>query len=160
MMEKKTSASEEIIAYRIEERLFCSTCYQNAVMDPQAVQDPEGPKVKLPSKSIKADQMNVFICEQCKRIGGTSVEHLKFQQSRDLTGLLDMLDHCISKVAFFGDFFSNTPFQKSGDGLFSERGLSGLNFLVRDLENELALIFHELWTKIVENRNAEKREAN
>jgi hypothetical protein len=26
MMEKKTSASEEIIAYRIEERLFCSTC--------------------------------------------------------------------------------------------------------------------------------------
>jgi len=62
--------NQEIIAYRIGEGLFCPSCYEEGAKRLRAVQMPEDLQVTFPSKPIKAGDIKIFICEECKTIKG------------------------------------------------------------------------------------------
>jgi hypothetical protein len=138
-MEKEKG--EEIIGYRIGQGLFCVECYEEGARTLKAVQNPEDPEVKIPSRPITAEDVTIFICEQCKTIKGPKAGELKIQEQKDLTDLQDTVENCASKIAFLEDFFChNIPY----DELLSEEGKSGLNQILIDLEIDLNSVVNEM----------------
>ena len=136
--------SEDIIAYRIGESLFCPDCYEESAKRLKAVQNPEDPQVTFPSKPIKAGDVSVFICNDCKTIKGTdrlTGEKVEIPKRKNLIDLCDMVENCISKIAFFGDFFNQ---KTSTDELFTERGISGFHTILRDLQDDLTFVSDEI----------------
>jgi len=77
---------EKIIAYRIGQGLFCPDCYEKAVRDIKAVQDPEEPQVTVPAKAIKEGDIRIYICERCEAIKGDP-KVLSVEKQRELETL-------------------------------------------------------------------------
>jgi len=138
-MEKE---NQEIIAYRIHESLYCVACYEKSARDLKAVQNPEDPEVKFPSKPIKAEDIEIFICEDCKTIGGHSAGEIRIQEPKDLNHLRDMVEDSVSKLAFLEDFFSNG--HEHDADYFSEKGKVGLYHILVDLQDDLTFVVDEM----------------
>jgi len=141
--------TEQIIGYRIGESLFCPDCYEEGARRLKAVQNPEDPQVTFPSKPIKAGDVSVFICNDCKTIKGTDEstgEKIKILKKKDFFEFADTIGHCARKVAFICDFFS----QKNKIGEFpefSQDGYSGLHFILRDLQDEIESVVDQMYGK-------------
>jgi hypothetical protein len=80
-MEKEKG--EEIIGYRIGQGLFCVKCYEEGAKTLKAVQNPEDPEVKFPSRPITAEDVSLFICEECKVIRFPSGKIMKISMRKD-----------------------------------------------------------------------------
>lgn len=141
--------SEEIIAYRIGEGLFCPDCYEEGARRLKQVQNPQDPQVTFPSKPIKKGDIGIFICEKCKTIKGTDEstgEKIEILKRGDLIEFSDMIEHFARKIAFIGDFFSQR--EKRGEfPKFSENGLTGFYFMLRDLQDEIESIVDQMYGK-------------
>ena len=136
--------SEEIIAYRIGESLYCPNCYEKAAKTLKAVQKPEDPQVTFPAKPIKVGDISIFICNDCKAIKGIhefSGEIVKISERKSLIDLEDMMEEDISKVAFLGDFFNQG---RPDDELFTERGMVGFHCILRDVQDNLTFVVDEI----------------
>jgi hypothetical protein len=136
--------SEEIIAYRIGESLYCPDCYEKAAKTLKAVQHPEDPQVTFPVKPIKVGDISVFICNECKIIKGVyrfSEEIVEIPERKSLIDLEDMMEEGISKIAFLGDFFNQG---RPDDELFSERGMVGFHHILRDVQDNLIFVVNEI----------------
>jgi hypothetical protein len=152
--------SEEIIAYRVGEGLFCPDCYEKGARTLKAVQRPEDPEVKFPSKPIKVGDIRIFICEQCKTIKGTdrsTGEKIEILKREDLFEFSDIIEHFARKVAFIGDFFSQR--EKRGERpKFSEEGFTGFYFILRDLQDEIESVVDQMLGKSNKGLIIEKTE--
>jgi hypothetical protein len=138
-MEKE---NQEIIAYRIGESLFCPSCYEEGAKRLKAVQMPEDPQVTFPSKPIKAEDVEIFICKECKTIGGPSAGKIRIQEPKDLNRLRDMIEDSVSKLAFLEDFFSHG--HEPDADYFSDNGKSGFYHILVDLQDDLTFVVDEM----------------
>lgn len=59
-----------------------------------------------------------------------------------LTDLADMVDHCGQKVRFISDFFNHSIPE---DEFFSEKGIAGLHFILRNIEDDLEFVVDEIY---------------
>ncbi len=149
--------SEEIIAYRIGEGLFCKDCYEEAARTLKAVQNPEDPQVMIPGKPIKAGDVEIFICKQCKTLKGInepSEKQVEIPRKKDLSGLRDMVEDCAFKVSFLEDFFCHSI---PDDEFLSKSGISGLNILLRELRENLSFVVDEICLRQQKGLVIEKR---
>ena len=139
-MEIEKNEEIEIIAYRIGESLYCPDCYEKSAKHLKAVQNPEDPEVKISSKPIKAEDIEIFICNDCKTVketDGYSGEKIEIPKRKNLNELRDMVEDCVSKIHFLEDFFThNIP----EDEFFSESGRSGFYRILVDLEDDLTFV--------------------
>jgi len=150
--------SEEIIAYRIGESLFCPDCYEKSTKRLKAVQNPEDLQVTFPSKPIKAEDIRVFICNDCKTIKGNDIltgEKIEIPERKDLNDLLDMIDDSVEKIAFLEDFFSHTTDERA---LYSEDGRLGLYHILVDLQRDLGFVSNQISEKYKEGLIVEETE--
>jgi hypothetical protein len=70
------------------------------------------------------------------------MEKGKGRTARDLTDLIDMVDHCARKITFLREFFShNVP----DDELFTEKARSGFHFIMDDLEDDLEFVVDQYY---------------
>jgi hypothetical protein len=153
-MEKEKT--EEIIAYRIGEGLFCLSCYEKEARKLRDVQDPDGPEIKIPAKPLTGDDVEIFKCKQCKEIKGPLTGGVKNPKARDLYDLEDMLMNCLSRVALLIDFVThNVP----EDELFSKNGRLGFYHVLAGLRDDLELLSEGLSKKPEMNSNVERQEA-
>ena len=136
IMEKEKN--QEIIAYRIGESLYCPDCYEKSARDLKAVQNPEEPEVKFPSKPIKAEDIEIFICNDCKTVKGG-----KTLSGKDLDDLCHMIYHCAEKASFISSFFIQKPPGKEPE--MSERNASGLYWLLEDFQDDLKFVADEIF---------------
>lgn len=132
---------EEIIGYRIGQCLFCPDCYHAGARSLKSSQNPEDPEVKFPSRPVTAEDVSIFICEDCKGIKGPSGGEVKIQERKNLPGLEDMLEDCKHRVAFLSDFFL---LRKPEDEFFSDDGLSGLHFILLGIWDDLRFVTKQL----------------
>ncbi len=136
--------NEEIIAYRIGESLFCVDCHEKAAKTLKAVQNPEDPEIKISSKPIKAGDISIFICGQCRTIKGSdrlTGEKIEIPKRKDLNGLRDMIEDSVSKISFIEDFFThNIP----EDEFFSESGRTGFYRILVDIGDDLKFVVNEI----------------
>lgn len=154
--------NKEIIAYRIGEGLFCPDCYEKGARTLKAVQDPNEPEVKFPSKAIKKGEIEGFVCRQCKAIMGIykvrSPQELRDLQTKlgipdepeekkpgekrnrrqdDFTDLEDMMEDIFCKVHFIEDFLN--PYVPIGE-IFSDNGRTGFYHILIDLEDDIKFV--------------------
>lgn len=168
-MENEISGNEEIIGYRIGKGYYCVSCYEKAVRDLKAVQDPEESGVTFPTKPIKKGNIEGFICKQCKTIKGDArilyiekqrefetlsekVQQMRsglpyrFKEPRNLLDLEDMIVNCSQRISFVGSFFIQKPPGEEPE--ISEDDASGIHVILRDTEEDL----HFILSKISEMR--------
>ena len=136
-MEKEKT--EQIIGYRIGQGLFCVECYEKDAKKLKSVQNPEDPEVKLPSRPITAEDVSIFICEDCKAIKGPCAEDIKIQKPLSFSDLQDNINNCIFKIAFLEDFCAT-----SDEDALTEDGMTGLFFILHGLRDDLNLVKDQL----------------
>jgi hypothetical protein len=152
-MEKE---NQEIIAYRTGDHFLCPGCYERTIKI-LAVNEIEPP----PAEAVNKGDIESFICRQCesmkewseletttKKKGLTDLRHEDIREKenrrtpRDLTDLIDMVDHCAKKVRFISEFFSHSV---PKDELWSENAKSGFYFTLTDLEDDLEFVVDQYY---------------
>lgn len=153
---KSDSGGGEIFAYRIGENLFCPECFEKAATNLKAVQDPEDPQVTFPAKALSADDIQVYICGQCKKIkrslkkeGKPNITNVTKDTNdtrspgdpkkvKPLIDLQDMVENCAAKIALLDDFFAHG--HEPDTEFFSEDGKFGFHCILTDMQNDLNLV--------------------
>ena len=168
---------EEIVAYRIGESLFCPNCHDESEKSLKAVQNPNEPQVTIPSKPIKAKDLTLFICKQCKSIIGdpevsdeikkefealreqmqqiTSVIPYRFRESKNLMSFIDTINNCQNKISFVESFFSVQPPERQPE--ISEDDASGLCLILAEIEEDLGFISEKILEKLQKGLIIEKK---
>jgi hypothetical protein len=131
---------EKIIAYRIKEGLFCPDCYEEAARKLRAAQDPNNAEIKIPVKPIMADDIRIFICQQCKKIGGPSAGEMEIQRKRGEHNPLIIVEHCARKIAFLKDFSNQIIVKES----LNKNVIIGYYHVLADLEDDLKFALERL----------------
>ena len=147
--------NQEIIAYRIGESLFCPDCHEKAVRTLKSVQKPEDTEVTIPSKPIKAEDLNIYICTQCKRTNTSSEIKISFgvkqetpvEEEKSLMDLQDMVEDTASKISFLGNFLIN--YSARGDEVLdmNKDDSSGLIIILREIQDDLEFVTNKLSEK-------------
>ena len=153
---------ESIFAYRICESLYCPKCYEKAE---QSL--PKDSGVKLPGIPIKKEDLDLFICKQCKEIKISSEIKVPFPikipsiinvikvssgeeskapvKEKDLSDLRDMIENCTTKISVVTEVLCKG---EPGYNLeISERGASGLGFILGDIQDDLNFIVDKICEK-------------
>lgn len=131
----------QVFVYRIGENLFCLNCIKEAE---KAL--PKDSGVQLPKKPLTAEEVDRFICKQCKKIF----------EKRDLLDVRDLLKHSLSKIQFIRDFFGH---QIPEDEYFgNQRTIDGLCFILGDIEDHIEQAIHDLGTINLKNQGKEVKE--
>ena len=142
VMRNEKENSEEIIGYRIGQGLFCVECYEKGARDLKAAQNPDDPQITFPSKLIAAEDIKIFICEDCKGIKGPSAGEIRIQEPKNLNRLRDMIEASVSKLTFLKDFFSHG--HEPDVDYFSKNGKAGLYHILVDLQDDLTFVVDEM----------------
>ena len=175
--------SEDIIAYRIGESLFCPDCYEESAKRLKAVQNPEDPQVTFPSKPIKTGDVKIFACNECGLVKGsvgkksntrpenkdieTSSPRKKIFEPRRMTlskrnekmGLSDLeeiLVYCGEKLALLQDFLVRLPLNECPE--ISEDGSSGVHIILDEIKDDLDFVVNEIDRKERKGLIIEKEE--
>jgi hypothetical protein len=159
-MEKE---KQEIIAYQVGEHLLCPQCYEKNLKILSVHE------IELPAKPAKREDIEGFVCDQCKVIKGDyrvqSYKELKDLQMKleiqdelekgkpierrgnsleSLIDFEDMLNALFSKIVFIEDFFVHSVPE---DELISEKGRSGFYHILVDIEDDLKFFSSQLAEK-------------
>lgn len=111
---------KEVFAYRIGEGLFCPDC----INETEKLL-PKDSKVQLPKIPVMLGDINLFICNQCKKVF----------DKKDLFEIQDLLNHTLLKIRFVIDFFTH---QIPEDEYFCNRdSIEGLGFILRDIYDHI-----------------------
>ncbi len=78
-------------------------------------------------------------------------------RGEDLTDLCDKIDHCSTKVSFIGGFMANR--NKGGGFVLSEREVSGIYFILADVEDQLDSISEKIMQNVIQASEVDYRNA-
>lgn len=117
----------DVFAYKIGENLFCPECIEEAEK-----RLPKDSKMQLPKKPLTVENIDIFICKECKKI---------FRR-RSLIDVQDLLNYSICKINFVYEFFCH---EISEDEYFgSQRSIDGLAFVLREIEEQIEQAVNDL----------------
>lgn len=161
--------TEEIIAYRIHEGLFCPDCYEKTAKTLKAVQNPEDPQVTLPAKPIRKEDIYIFACNQCGVVKGSVGKKSNTQaeqkgdeislppkkiieprrrtlpakrEAEDLVDVEETIMDCGYKLALLQDLFAQPPIDYEPE--ISEDGYSGLRVILDEVKDDLDFSVNEI----------------
>jgi hypothetical protein len=174
--------TEEIIAYRLGESLFCLDCYEKTAKILKGVQNPEDPQVTIPAKPITKNDTHIFACNQCGVVKGsiqkrseTSAEErsatlslssqkkieprrktLSRRESIDLLTLQDIIEDCGTKLSFLSDFLVQGPVDCEPE--ITYQGASGFSMILDEIKDDLDFVVNEMSERTRKGLIIEKRE--
>lgn len=138
-----------IIAYRIGEKLFCRDCYEG---NSNLLFKDSG--VTLSGKPITDEDIELFICGDCKAVKGPAGDSNNDQEKEvsvkswptDAFSLRDLIEDCASKVNFLSAV--RCGHQDKSEGL-NRKERFGLYWILTDLEKELDFVVDHMSVKPV-----------
>jgi hypothetical protein len=101
---------------------------------------PVNPQVTIPARPISGDDLQIFICTQCKKVKSSNVQY-ELQERKGILDLRDMLEHSADKLAFLGYFFIVSSDRLNNSGFeWSDEDATGLGHILEGIRNDLEIV--------------------